>query len=417
MIPRWALASLQKTLTSQRIASVVGPRQCGKTTLVENAHIARSVFYSLDIQANLQAAKQDPSFLIEQHRGRCLIIDEIQKAPTLIGEIKYAVDHNSEPGQFVLTGSSDYRSLPHANESLAGRVDFVRLRTFSTAERRQAQPNFLQRLLLQDLHFDIDSSTCGKQVALMETIRGGFPRQIFDVDEESRARWYASYLEQQILLDMKEQWTIRKEDVMRSLFPYLAAYSSKPLNVQGMSTQLGTSWRTLASYINVLKAMFLVDEVPAWTFKDYDAPGKAPKLFLTDTGLMSHIQRIHNEDQLLSDPSERASDQVGKLIETWVYNQLMPEIDLHPLWSLHHFRSKSHEIDFLLTDEHGALLGLEVKASQSINQDDFRHLKWFGEQRLDHPFTGAVLYAGDSILSFGNNCYAVPFAAFWGSSN
>ena len=143
MIPRWALNSHHSALKTQRIAVVVGPRQCGKTTMVENANISNSEFISLDIDSNLQSARRDPSFFIAQHRNHCLMIDEIQKAPGLIGEIKYAVDHDERPGQFVLIGSSDYRKLPHANESLAGRVDFIRLRTFSTAEKMGQKPIFL----------------------------------------------------------------------------------------------------------------------------------------------------------------------------------------------------------------------------------------------------------------------------------
>ena len=141
---------------------MVGPRQCGKTTLVESCGLENSVYYSLDLESNLQAALQDPGFLISQYRSRCLILDEIQKAPILIGEIKYAVDHDHRCGQFVLTGSSDYRRLPHANESLAGRVDFVRLRTFSSAERMGAKPTFLKRMFERDFSGVYAAETTGK---------------------------------------------------------------------------------------------------------------------------------------------------------------------------------------------------------------------------------------------------------------
>ena len=124
---RWASQELKDVLKSQRIASVVGPRQCGKTTLVESCGLENSVYYSLDLESNLQAALQDPGFLISQYRSRCLILDEIQKAPILIGEIKYAVDHDHRCGQFVLTGSSDYRRLPHAQKICCIRSAYGRL--------------------------------------------------------------------------------------------------------------------------------------------------------------------------------------------------------------------------------------------------------------------------------------------------
>ena len=417
MIPRWALTSLNEVLNEQRIAAVVGPRQSGKTTLVENAGIEGSVFYSLDIDSNLEAALNDPNFLIQSNKNRCLIIDEIQKAPSLIGEIKYAVDHDERTGQFVLTGSSDYRKLPHANESLAGRVDFVRLRTFTTAERIGVRPQFLSRLFHDDFSFSMDSSTCGKAFALSEALMGGYPRVFKNPKMEVRVRWFNSYLEQQVILDMKDQWAVKKEEILNGLFLYLAANSSKLHNLSAMTRQMGNNARTLSNYVGALKAMFLVDEVRAWTKKDYDRPGKASKYFMTDSGLMAHILRQYDAGQLLTRTDYEAADFVGKVIETWVYNQLMPEIDLHPLWTIEHLRTSNHEVDFVVTDASGNVLGIEVKASQSVQKEDFSHLQWFGERLAPSGVTykGVVLYAGDQIRSFGNGCYAVPFACMWAS--
>ncbi|WP_297612607.1 AAA family ATPase [uncultured Sutterella sp.] len=420
MIPRWAANELYEILKVQRIASVVGPRQCGKTTLVESADIRNADFISLDKTEDLMAARLDPRYLLTRKPGSCVVIDEIQKAPELIGEIKYLVDHDPRPGQFVLTGSADYRKLPHARESLAGRVDFLRLRTFTAAEILGARPCFLEKALAGDLRFDVDPSSCGKPHILDLAIRGGYPRVALEtgLPNEARARWFESYIEQQVILDMREQWAVRKENVVRELFPYLAAFSSKLHVSATMSEKLGQNYRTLEKYTDALKAMFLVDQVRAWAKKDYDRPGKAPKLFMTDSGLMAHILHVRDSAPLLLDTSYQASDLVGKLIETWAYNQFAAEADLHPLWTLEHLRTKGHEIDFLLTNEHGAVLGIEIKASESINVKDFQHLYWFGEhcQTEGTSFRGIVLYAGEKVLSFGKNCYAVPFAALWANA-
>ena len=187
---------LYEILKVQRIASVVGPRQCGKTTLVESADIRNADFISLDRTEDLTAARLDPRYLLTRKPGSCVVIDEIQKAPELIGEIKYLVDHDPRPGQFVLTGSADYRKLPHARESLAGRVDFLRLRTFTAAEILGARPCFLEKALAGDLRFDVDPSTCGKPHILDLAIRGGYPRVALEtgLPNEARARWFESYI-------------------------------------------------------------------------------------------------------------------------------------------------------------------------------------------------------------------------------
>lgn len=139
---------------------------------------------------------------------------------------------------------------------------------------------------------------------------------------------------------------------------------------------------------------------------------------MTDTGLMSHILGKYDLDAVLEDVSYQGTDFVGKLIETWVYNQLMPEIDLQPMWQMSHLRSGDREIDFVVTNENGAILGIEVKASQSVSTDDFKHLQWFKDKilRPEVPYTGIVLYAGNAVRSFGNGCFAVPFTLMWGDN-
>ena len=183
MIPRWALTSLQNVLKEQRIAVVIGPRRCGKTTLVENAQLSNSEFVSLDIDSNLQAAKRPPNFFVTQRRNHCLIIDEIQKAPSLIGEIKYAVDHDERSGQFVLTGSSDYRKY------------FVRLRSFSTAVKMGAKPLLLSRIFGNNLDLLVNKRTSGEEFAVPEALVGGYLWILQYSKVESRARRFQSYLD------------------------------------------------------------------------------------------------------------------------------------------------------------------------------------------------------------------------------
>lgn len=157
--------------------------------------------------------------------------------------------------------------------------------------------------------------------------------------------------------------------------------------------------------------MYLIDELPAWESKDYKIGSKTPEIFLTDSALMAHLLNIHTTNDLLSS-QEKMANEGGKLVETWAYTQLIPEVELHPLWKMHHFRNKNNqEIDFLITDEKNRKLGIEIKAAESINTDDFKHLKWFSKQVDD--FRGIVLYAGKDILSFGSRLYAVPFSALW----
>lgn len=413
MIPRWSEKELQAQLACHRIVSVVGPRQSGKTTLVRNAEIGQAEYRNLDRKAEFQAAKESPAFFLTHHHADRLVIDEVQKVPELIGEMKYIVDNNPTPGQYIITGSADYRKLPHANESLAGRAGFVRMRTLTVAETKGKQPVFLERMFNRELPFSCDKEECNKVLILNHALQGGFPELLSNHDADMRYRWFHDYIENQVILDLRDQWAFRRADLLRDLFPYIAAYSSKLNNVRGVSNQMATSWKTLSTYFNALEAMYIVDMLPAWSHKDYDRAGKVPKMFMTDSGLMAYLLGISTVDQLTGMTSE-AADQSGKLVETWVYNQLASEMDLHPRWKMMHFRYRNYrEIDFLIQNEKGGYLGIEVKTAETLDAKDFADLKWFSEQPAIKDFTGIVFYAGNMVTSPAKRLYGIPMASMW----
>ena len=411
ILHRWTESLLQAALHAHRVVSIVGCRQSGKTTLVKHNCPSSSEFRTLDSASALAAAREDPSFFIRHRPGETLIIDEIQKEPSLIGEIKIAVDENPEKGQYILTGSADYRKLPHAKESLAGRVGFVRVRTFTEAELRQMPASLLSRLFREDLPYSCSKDDCSKPLILSLAEKGGFfePRLL---NPDGRALWCKSYIEQQIILDMRDQWKIRRKDTVADMFKHIAAFSSKPFVMRALSQQLNAARETIESYISAIEAMYLVDKVPAWTQKDCDRPGQTPKLFMTDTGLMASLLGIsHAADKAMD--QEFSQNFGGKLVETWAYNQLIAEAEQHPRWSFHHLRTKSHEVDFLVMDESGRYLAIDIKSGESVNSEDFRHIRWFQELEGEERCIGIVLYAGCEVRSFGHHCYAVPLACLW----
>lgn len=411
ILSRWVRSLLQTALHVNRVVSLVGCRQSGKTTLVKHDCPVPAQFLMLDSFSALSSAREDPVFFLRRPPNKTLIIDEIQKAPALIGEIKIAVDENPEKGQYIITGSADYRKLPHANESLAGRVGFVRVRTFTQAELCQVPPGFLQRLFAEDIPFSCSRDDCNKPLIYSLAEKGGFfEPQTMNFDE--RAFWYKSYVDQQIVLDMRNQWGFKRKDMEADLLNYAAAFSSKPLVVHALTRQFTSSQTTVQKYLSAMEAMYLIDRVPAWTKKDYDRPGKTPKLFMTDTGLMASLLGVSNSAEKAKDWNF-SQNTGGKLVETWLYNQLVAEVELHARWTLHHLRTKAHEIDFLITDENGRYLAIDAKSGESVNSEDFRHIRWFQELEGQENCIGIILYAGNAVRSFGHRCYAVPMACMW----
>lgn len=411
-ISRWLTSALAKGLSFQRAALLVGARQSGKTTLVREQCPVAARYVTMDNETTLLAAREDPHFFLNQYAEKCLVIDEIPKAPTLISEVKRHIDEDNRPGQFILTGSADYRKLPAAEnaDSLTGRVVVSRLRTLSRAEMLGASPIFLENAFEQRFPTASKIKPCSRQSVYGWAIEGGYPQTI-GFSSESRNLYFKSYIQSQILYDLTKMWDLRRYKDLGDLLQIFAAYSSKPLNVQEICRKLNGNAQTIHSYLNALQSMFLVDCLPAWESKDYRIGSKTPKIFVSDSALMANLLGIYSPENLLSS-QERMGNEGGKLVETWAYSQIMTEADLHALWSVYHFRNKNNqEIDFLVRDENNRYLGIEIKAAESINSDDFRHLRWFSRQVPN--FVGMVLYAGRDLLSLGNGLYAVPFSALW----
>lgn len=411
-ISRWLTSALEKGLSFQRAALLVGARQSGKTTLVREQCPVSAQYVTMDNEASLLAAREDPHFFLNQYAGSCLVIDEIQKAPSLISEVKRHVDENNRPRQFILTGSTDYRKLPTAEnaDSLTGRVVVLRLRTLSRAEKLGALPLFLENAFGQRFPKDSEIEPCSRRSIYSWAIEGGYPQTI-GFTSENRNLYFKSYIQSQILYDLTKMWDLRRYKDLGDLLQIFAAYSSKPLNVQEICRKLNGNAQTITSYLIALQSMFLVDCLPAWESKDYRIGSKTPKIFISDSALMANLLGIYSPENLLSS-QEKMANEGGKLVETWAYSQIMSEAELHALWSVHHFRNKNNqEVDFLIQDEANRYLGIEIKAAESINSDDFRHLRWFSQQVPN--FVGVVLYAGCDLLSLGKGLYAVPFSALW----
>jgi predicted AAA+ superfamily ATPase len=191
----------------------------------------------------------------------------------------------------------------------------------------------------------------------------------------------------------------------------LAAWSSKFMDKTSIMSALSIKKPTFDSYFSILQNMFLVDTVSPWLKTDYEYVSKKPKIFMSDTGLMAEILGW-NLDQIEFD-----QDKCGKLIETFVHNQLVAEIDAcSGKFFLYQYRdSEKREIDFVIQNRNNDILAIEVKSGSNVSGDSFKHIKWFREKmsKKMNEFVGIVLYTGRNIAKFGDNLWAIPMDALW----
>jgi predicted AAA+ superfamily ATPase len=406
LYPRWQKATIEQMMTERRVLLLSGPRQSGKTTLARELESDQVEYRTLDDGTLREAAENDPQGFIKR-RAQTLIIDEVQRVPSLLPAIKMAVDEDTRPGQYLLTGSADIQSMPTVRESLAGRIAKIRLRPLAQGEIGKSKPLFIDAAFEEA--FSSGPARHDRDALLEIALTGGFPEPM-TLPERGRRRWHTDYIDAILERDLKEVTRIHRKNAMRDLVNVLASWSGKFMDISAIGSGLSIRRQTIESYIYALEALYLVERVMPWTKTDYSRVGKQSKLFMADSGLMASLLQW-KVDQVRFD-----SDRSGKIVETFAFNEIMAQVDSGKgRYELFHYRDREkREIDFLIEREDNALLGIEIKAGSAIGKDDFKHMAWFRDNPgRPRKFVGVILYSGEIPVSFGNGLWAVPFGLLW----
>jgi len=383
------------------VVLINGPRQSGKTTLVKQ-YLPSLPYYSLDDNNILNAAKQDPvGFINRIDKG---IIDEIQRAPELLRAIKLSVDQNRQPGRFLLTGSANLLALPQIGDSLAGRMEILTLLPLSQAEIECRENHFLNYAQKQSWP---SQTTSSNQLEIMsQALIGGYPEMLMRQDYARRNAWARSYIRAIVERDVKDISSIEKLVEMPRLLEVLAQQSGKLTNFTQIGGQLNLDTKTTQKYVALLETLFLVNQLRPWHGNTLNRILKTPKIHFLDSGLLACLNRITLES-IETDKSD-----FGALLETWVYSELLKTITMaDEPWNIYYYRDKDQvEVDFVLENHNRKMIGIEVKASSTVFNQDFRGLRKLAALSDKEWLSGIVLYNGDKCLSFGNNLWAIPFS-------
>ena len=403
MIERWQKNQVISALKVRRVVHLTGARQAGKTTLARSIKLDRFKHETLDRELLCKAAQNDPAGFVERKPGETFIIDEVQKAPQLLNEIKIRVDEDSERGQYLLTGSSNLRFAKAVKDSLAGRMRTIRLHTLAAGELSSGRGDFLQRAFAGD--FAGSAKGFGKREVIHRCFCGGYP-EAFGLADRDRRDWFRDYLDDILQKDVRDVTEIRKLPALRKVANWLLAHTGKFFEQNDLCSQAQLSKETAANYISALTALYLFDEVVPWTKSEYSRIGKRSKYFAADPSLAANLLGWKEDEVYFDD------DKSGKIVETWVYHELAALADSIGGYALTQYRdSDKREIDLLVENEDGALLGVEVKAGSNVGDSDFRHLRWFKDNLVKGDFIGIVLHSGKETARFGNGLYAVPLGA------
>lgn len=405
--PRIAEARVLESLADSPVVLIHGPRQCGKTTLSKRIGQPKGYeYFSFDDDLVRQGAESDPIGFVADLPERA-ILDEVQRVPHLFTTLKLAVDRDRRAGRFLLTGSTNLLLLPQLADSLAGRMETVRLHPFAQCEIEQRQPAFLAELF--DADFSIRrSERLGRQLT-ERVVAGGYPAALARQGQRRRAAWYRAYVGAMVQRDARDIARIASLDALPRLLTLAAAQTAQLLNVSDLAVSFQLSRPTIRNYLTVLAQLFMVDELPPWHSNRLSRLIKTPKLHIGDTGLAAALLNL-DADALWEDRKT-----YGHLLETFVYQELRRqagsyEDELH----FHHYRDKDgYEVDVVLEAGGRRLAGVEVKASATVTQADFRGLRRLAAAVGGRFAAGVVLYDGETTVGFGEGMYAVPIGRLW----
>jgi len=384
-----------------------GPRQCGKTTLAQVVGKRMGyAYFTFDEDLVIRAAQADPVGFVADLPERA-ILDEVQRVPSLFTAIKAAIDRKRVPGRFILTGSANVLLVPKLADSLAGRMEILRLHPLAQCELSQRIPGFLDALFTAGFRMR-QTDRLGRELA-ERIAAGGYPAALARPAGRRRAAWYRDYLDTLVQRDVRDLARISSLDALPRLLALAAGQTARLLNVTDLAAPFQLSRPTIRDYVTLLARVFLLDELPPWHNNRLRRLVKTPKLHVGDTGLACALLGVTGADLAADRPL------LGQLLETFVFQELRRQASWREeSMAFFHYRDKDGaEVDIVIERGATALAGVEIKASATVTAADFRGLRKLKESTGARFAGGVVLYDGETSASFGDGMYAVPIRTLW----
>ncbi len=406
MYPRIAEPRIRAALRDTRVVTISGPRQSGKTTLARHFAKHGRKFVTLDDQSTLDAAKSDPvSFIRILDRA---VIDEVQRAPDLLLAIKKSVDEDQRSGRFLLTGSANLLTIKTIHESLAGRVEVIPLLPLSHSEQlRIKKPQFIAGAFRGNVPGPAELLSEDQLIRLV--MAGGYPEAMRRSDERRRQDWYRAYIKSIVERDLPEISNLAKPGQIPRVLQIAAQFAGQLTNLSEIGRSAGLDHKTAEHYIRVLEQLYLVQRVPPWSRNELSRLVRTPKLHFIDSGLLAAM-RGHSSVRLRANRTA-----FGALLESFVFSELLKL----SAWTeehvtLFHYRDRDQlEVDFILENSAGEVIGIEVKSAATVTRRDFVGLERVASAAGAAFKQGIVLYDGHQTLPFGERLRAAPMSVLW----
>jgi uncharacterized protein len=365
------VALIQTALRRSRVVALLGPRQCGKTTLAQQFVRANSENY-FDLEDSQSLARlKEPNLALRPLKGT-VVIDEVQRRPDLFPLLRVLADRKPLPARFLILGSAAPELLSQSSETLAGRLETVILEGFRLGDLGASAQNRLW-------------------------VRGGFPLAYTAKNESDSASWRQQFLQTFLERDIPQLGIQIPAVALRRFWSMMAHYHAQIWNGAELARALAVGESTVRRYLDLLTGVFMIRQLPPWFENLSKRQVKAPKVFVRDSGLLHSLLGITNRRGLESHPKVGASWE-GFAVEE-VLKALRP--DEAYFWATH----QGAEVDLLLF-KHGCRIGVECKRADAPTLTPSMRIA-FSDLKLDRLY---VAYPGDQRYPLADNIEAIPLA-------
>ena len=370
MIPRKELVNkINRALGRSQVTALLGPRQCGKSTLARLiAGKIKARYFDLEAQADLRSLEQ-PYLALESLKG-LVVIDEIQRRPELFSVLRVLSDRQPLPARFLILGSATPELLRDSSETLAGRIEFIEMGGFSLAE-----------------------TGLGKWETLW--IRGGFPRSFLATDDIDSHDWRENFIQTFLERDLPSLGITIPSTAIRRFWMMLAHYHGQIWNAAEIGRSLGISDHTARHYLDLLSATYMIRQLQPWYENIGKRQVKSPKIYFRDSGIFHSLMELQNRDSVMRSPKLGASWE-GFMLEEAIRAFNPPAVFF---WAVHSVAEL--DLFFLLN---GKRYGVEIKWNDAPAMSRAMRIAMV-DLNLDRLF---VVYPGKTGYLLEKNIEVVP---------
>ncbi|HWP59020.1 MAG TPA: ATP-binding protein [Candidatus Acidoferrales bacterium] len=400
--PRWIASELRAAIKDHSVVVLTGARQVGKSTLLQREKPLSGWRYITldDFDAQRQAEQGPPALWAGVDQ---IVIDEVQKSPRLLSEVKRIVDRKRPGVSFVLSGSANLLLMRQVSESLSGRAVYFTLYPMTYGEtEQQGPPDWLRRFLKGEMPRE-GSVEAPPSDPFPLVARGFMPSVLALSGQEAVVRWWEGYVATYLERDLRQISQIESLVDFRKLMEALALRNGQILNQTEVGRDIGLSQPTVHRYLNILEATCLLERLPAFARSRTKRLMKTPKIYWIDPGLAAYLAGYYDEDSL------RGAREVGGFFASLVILHLKVLAQLlTPRPRFSYWRTLAgKEVDLVI--EHGRrLLAVEIKLSPTPSYRDTEALRLFLE---DHPETTAalIIHTGREVRRLHEKIVAIPW--------